>query len=320
VRPIISLILPAYNVSDYIDACLDSCLNQDISKDDYEIIVVNDGSTDDTPNHILAYSSRYANIRILNQSNQGLSMARNNGVKLATGKYIWFIDSDDVITSNCLGNLIRQMEERNLEMLVVAPSIPAINEFPASFNPINELTPVLKGSEYMLNSKSYGSVVGAWCFIILRSFWTDNRFQFYKGIAYEDTQLMPLLMSKCQRLSVLTKFSCYHYIQRGGSIMNSAPDKRKLMSHAIIVNTHIEFAKEAIDVRLRNLFLNSARNAYFAGLNALIAMKADKSLQNEFFSSIQETPKIVSADTFLKRVFQYIVLNFPRLYVKLRCH
>jgi glycosyltransferase involved in cell wall biosynthesis len=317
-EPIISLILPAYNVERYIAKCLDSCLNQDISHDDYEIIVVNDGSTDNTATILEDYTSKYSNIMVLNQTNQGLSMARNNGTKVANGKYIWFIDSDDVISTNCLGALIRQMEKRELELLVVAPSISFITDFPKTFNPANDISPVLSGTEYLLNGKIYSSVIGAWCFIILNSFWKDNNFEFYKGIAYEDTQLMPLVMSKSKRLSTLNKFSCYSYIQRGGSIMNSAPNKMKLMSHVVIVNTHMNYAKEATDTQIKKLFLNSARNAFLGGLNALIAMEADKSLQNEFFDSIIEKPTQVSANSLLKQLFQYFVLRFPKLYVKFR--
>mgnify|MGYP001006884620 CR=1 FL=1 len=102
-NPIISLIAPAYNVEKYIEACVHSCENQDLPRDSYEIIIVNDGSTDSTYSTIERLSGVYENIRIVTQKNQGLSVARNNGFKLARGKYVWFIDSDDCISSNCLG-------------------------------------------------------------------------------------------------------------------------------------------------------------------------------------------------------------------------
>lgn len=98
-KPIISLILPAYNVEKYIETCVQSCEQQDLSKESYELVIVNDGSTDDTPEIIRTLSVTYSNIKVVSQQNQGLSMARNNGFKEATGKYIWFIDSDDIIAS-----------------------------------------------------------------------------------------------------------------------------------------------------------------------------------------------------------------------------
>ena len=114
-NPIISLIAPAYNVEKYIEACVHSCENQDLPRDSYEIIIVNDGSTDSTYSTIERLSGVYENIRIVTQKNQGLSVARNNGFKLARGKYVWFIDSDDCISSNCLGKCLEIMERDDLD-------------------------------------------------------------------------------------------------------------------------------------------------------------------------------------------------------------
>ena len=102
----ISLIVPVYNVEKYIEKCLLSCLKQDIPQSDYEIIVVNDGSPDSS----LAIAERIAaaatNIIIVSQKNGGLSAARNTGLKIAKGDYIWFIDSDDTIKENCLKSIV----------------------------------------------------------------------------------------------------------------------------------------------------------------------------------------------------------------------
>lgn len=80
---ILSIILPAYNVAEYIEECIESCERQDIPHDSYEIVVVNDGSTDCTLDKVQTLSIKYSNIKIINQSNQGVSVARNNGFKEA---------------------------------------------------------------------------------------------------------------------------------------------------------------------------------------------------------------------------------------------
>ena len=96
----ISLIIPVYNVEQYLEKCLLSCLDQDLPQSDYEIIVVNDGSPDGS----LAIAERIAatatNITVVSQENGGLSAARNTGLEIAKGKYVWFIDSDDTIKKN----------------------------------------------------------------------------------------------------------------------------------------------------------------------------------------------------------------------------
>ena len=91
--PLISVIMPAYNAQSYIASSLDSILNQPCK--DFEIIVVNDGSKDKTEDILNQYSAKYKQIKVLNQKNQGVSVARNTGIEAATGKYIAFLDSDD---------------------------------------------------------------------------------------------------------------------------------------------------------------------------------------------------------------------------------
>lgn len=99
---VFSIIIPVYNVERYLRQCLDSCLDQDIPKSEYEIIIVNDGSPDNSQVIINEYALLYDNICVINKSNGGLSTARNAGLSIAKGNFIWFVDSDDSIVSNSL--------------------------------------------------------------------------------------------------------------------------------------------------------------------------------------------------------------------------
>lgn len=89
----LSIIIPMYNVDQYIGKCLDSCLKQDISKDEYEIIVVDDESPDNSSSIVEEYMKNNMNIRLIYRKNGGLSAARNTGLKEAKGEYIWFVAS-----------------------------------------------------------------------------------------------------------------------------------------------------------------------------------------------------------------------------------
>ena len=104
----LSIVIPAYNVEQYIARCLDSCLNQDIPSDDYEIIVINDGSTDDTLSIIKTYVTHNKNLKYISRENRGLSITRNEGLSKAQGTFIWFVDSDDWIAPNCLASIQKQ--------------------------------------------------------------------------------------------------------------------------------------------------------------------------------------------------------------------
>lgn len=115
----LSIIIPAYNSEKYIEKCLLSCCNQDLPKEEYEIIVVDDGSTDNTKEVVMAVRKRFFNIRYLHQENAAQGAARNNGLRNATGRYVWFVDSDDWIKENCLSRIIQTLKEKELNGLVV---------------------------------------------------------------------------------------------------------------------------------------------------------------------------------------------------------
>ncbi|HIU39045.1 MAG TPA: glycosyltransferase, partial [Candidatus Limisoma intestinavium] len=96
-NPILSIIIPSYNSEKYISKCLDSCVKQDLQPNEYEIIIVNDGSNDRTFEIAQNYASSHCNIKIVTTINQGVCIARNTGMKEAAGEFLWFIDSDDYI-------------------------------------------------------------------------------------------------------------------------------------------------------------------------------------------------------------------------------
>lgn len=102
-HPFFSVILPIYNVAPYLERCIQSVLEQDMK--DYEIILVNDGSTDNSPEICDRYAQEYAFIKVVHKENGGLSSARNAGFAHASGQYIWWIDSDDWIESGALRHI-----------------------------------------------------------------------------------------------------------------------------------------------------------------------------------------------------------------------
>lgn len=116
----LSIIIPFYNVEKYIAECLDSVFNQDISEKEYEVICVNDGSKDGSRNIVCGYMRNHSNLRLIDHPcNMKLGAARNTGRKSAKGKYIWYVDSDDMIASNCLKHILQVCEERNLDVLEI---------------------------------------------------------------------------------------------------------------------------------------------------------------------------------------------------------
>ena len=106
----LSIIVPVYNTEKYLSRCLDSLIRQDLSPNEYEIIVINDGSQDNSREIVRDYMSRHPQISFFEQANQGLFETRNVGIDRAKGKYIYFVDSDDFIAPNVMGKIIRFMD------------------------------------------------------------------------------------------------------------------------------------------------------------------------------------------------------------------
>ena len=116
----ISIIIPVYNVEKYIEECLLSLVNQNITSDEYEIICIDDGSTDNSVN-INKYKNIYDNIIVIHQSNQGVSSARNKGLDMAGGDYIWFVDADDIVVYNTLKEIHTLLFKNKPDLLFVRP-------------------------------------------------------------------------------------------------------------------------------------------------------------------------------------------------------
>lgn len=113
---LITVVIPIYNVEQYVGKCLDSLLNQTYS--DIELICVDDGSTDDSSNILDIYADKDSRIKAIHKKNEGVSIARNYGIELAKGKYIAFVDSDDFVADNYIECLVHEMNENNVDLIV----------------------------------------------------------------------------------------------------------------------------------------------------------------------------------------------------------
>lgn len=210
----------------YLTECLDSLVNQDVPKDEYEIICINDGSTDESLKILRSYAQRYPNIRVIDKANEGVSVARNVGLDVATGEYVWMVDSDDFIKENSLG-MIRA------EIIANQPDRLKVGTFTFNDKLTDEEKNSINDNTLCVNSHFYDSIVcGS---ILLREFMRKNSCGvFYPGIAYgEDSIFMFEVVAnnpKCFELGV----PLYFYRNRTGSATTSKSEEsqmRRLNSH-----------------------------------------------------------------------------------------
>ena len=113
-----SIIIPVYNAEAYLEECVGSCYRQDFAEADFEILLINDGSTDDSLAVMNALALKHDNIVCVSQTNKGQGCARNRAIMMAQGKYLFFCDSDDKFIDHSLSKIIKLMEEYSLEICV----------------------------------------------------------------------------------------------------------------------------------------------------------------------------------------------------------
>lgn len=213
----LSIIVPCYNVEQYVEKCIDSIENQDIPKDDYEVLAYNDGSTDTTLDVLLKLADKYANLKIASHKNIGLSGTRNRGIREAHGDFIWFIDSDDWIESNCLGKILASI---NNETDIVAFS---------GFIPEGDRSAGADIYGDNVTDKqtlfTYGFADGAPFYMHRRDFLIENNLFFKEGIKHEDTLFTPIVLNEAREI-VFYRTPVYHYLLRSGSITTVKDLKR----------------------------------------------------------------------------------------------
>lgn len=233
----ISIIVPAYNVELYIDRCIESICNQSFPKELYEIIIVNDGSTDNTLKRINDLVSKYNshNIILIDKTNGGLSSARNAGMAQAKGKYVWFVDSDDYIADNSIENICEDIHKYN-ELDVLAFNMEYIYD-DGSTDGNNRRLPAGKyitGSELFLSDFRY-PYSGVQFAIYKRSYLQSLEIQFKEGILFEDILYTTLLLASNPRCIFIDKIY-YHYYIRSGSITNSKSSVKKCLDCLVVAD------------------------------------------------------------------------------------
>lgn len=242
----LSIIIPVYNTEKYIRKCLDSIFEQNVSHKLFEVIVVNDGTKDKSLDIIYEFTNLYDNIILINQENQGLSQARNNGLKIAKGKFVWFVDSDDWIRSNSIktilevakddvdiiSSLLNRVDERTM-----VEKVDIRNQF---IRTKSKMT----GKDYLFDEGIYAPVQQ---FVYRRGFLKNNELYFYPGILHEDGQFNMRALYLCNNLFLLNT-SLYNYLLRSsGSIMRSKSIKnaRDLLTiHKTLVEFGNSFVKK----------------------------------------------------------------------------
>ena len=293
-----TIIIPIYNSEKYIKKCLESVINQTFNN--YEVILVNDGSIDDSEKIIDEYASKYNFIKKINQKNAGVSSARNIGVEEASGEFFTFVDSDDYIDENLLQTIDENIKE-NIDVL--------------SYNIQGNVKPEfdLKTGEeaiveFINKSNLFDTPVG---YMYRTKYFKQNKFEYAVGKEHEDFGLTPLVITSASTVKSI-KHELYHYVRREGSITKT-DNYEKIIKKSNDMLYHFDFLYKTVNTNM-DIDKNTKEifNSFLA--NSLIA-KSHTLEKKEKKKYIEELKKRKIPDLLLSNNIKRLL---KKIFIKIR--
>jgi CDP-glycerol glycerophosphotransferase len=213
--PRVSVVVPVYNVASYLDACLESLAVQ--TAGDLEVIMVDDGSTDESPAIAKRFAARDGRFRLVQQPNAGLGAARNTGLAHATGEFLAFVDSDDAVTANAYELLLAALDETGSDFASGnVLRLSALGTAPVPF-----LAPAFERTRLRTHITRFPGLRvdrTAWNKLFRRSFWDANGFRFPEGVLYEDTPVTLPAHYVARTVDVLREPVYFWRMREGGDL------------------------------------------------------------------------------------------------------
>lgn len=306
----LSIVITVFNKEAYLNRAFESLLNQvGQNSEDYEILVVNDGSTDDSATIIEEYAQRDPRLRVLTQKNQGLSMARNNGADAAKGEYVWFVDADDIYSPNAVSLICKAIESK--------PDVIPIYAITDGIDMVRNAIPV---------SVSTGRDVilcGSWqqCgvfWIIRKGFLKENNLRFMPGVYHEDAEFTPRMLYAAKTVKVVPEV--LYTVFRDPDGITQVPRPKRAFDYLIVseslsrfvVNNHEE--RTAIGKAIDSYTAQDINNAFY------VICKNSKEEQRQldvfFYEKRDVLIRVLKNATQLKYKIEAILFRlFPKHYV-----
>lgn len=322
----LSFIIPTYNTVHLLPRCLDSIYNQDIPEDRFEVIVVNDGSTDNTETICENYKRRHQNLIYLKQKNQGQGAARNKGLDRARGEFVMFVDSDDALMTNSISNFSALAMQNKVEICVsnikfydAAGNCHVSEEIIGADN-----RSLLTGEDVLV---SHNGLIGTACAkLFKREFLKTHHLYFSIGIVHEDVEFMARAYSFANKI-IATTFTTYIYYWNIGSTDHTLSLERKKLS--LISDKMV--AKTLKDLSLDNSLSCSLRKNLRKRCNSLLVSQLlllfylhktlDKDFTREFINGLRKEelyPIKGSTLSFKSSILSYLLNSRILLKVILR--
>lgn len=291
---LISFIVPCYNVECYVQQCLDSIYDCGLSENDFEVICINDCSPDRVQIILEQNSERHGNFRVIvHEKNKGLGGARNTGIREAKGKYLWFVDSDDLVTVHNLSSLMQRVMDQDLDVLCF------------NYRRVDEKMSVL--SEHVVFDESsiqdgysfvktiFGKDIIYHMGVIVRflyrvEYLRSHQLYFPEKVGWEDTVYMPKSILQAGRVASIADI-LYSYRENTNSITNSfyrAYPAKLVFEYAFCTGGDLlNFSEEIKDEGLREAIRTTAIQKYINGF-PIYLFRTSKTERKKFYVLTRE--------------------------------
>lgn len=264
----LSIVVPVYNYVEIIKDNIDAILNQK-TKYNYEVIIVDDGSTDGAGEVINKYENN-SKVKLIYQKNAGIGAARNTGINNAIGKYIMFVDCDDIVHDDIVETLLNKAYSNDYDMVMCAHDL-SKEKNGQIFDIIPNIYPKYNLMGYKNGDKIMNLAGLPWCKVYKRELW--NNVRFFPGYWYEDTIIQFLIFTQCKNYAYISKIEYeYKWYEKNFShVQGNSANIKTIDSYWILVEILEQYKKSNLPIneQLYTLVLRHISTYYFGSINGL---------------------------------------------------
>ena len=316
----LSVIVPVYNVEKYIRRCIESIYCQGLADNEFELILVNDGTPDKSFEVISDIVNQHSNISIVEQYNQGMSVARNKGISIAKGTYIMFVDSDDLLRDNCLSILLEKAVSSSADMIIADYVKMADEDIEHLISPkfsVGYQTIVMSGTDAFLNFFNPKQCF-IWRTLYKKAFIDEFHLEFIPGIYFED---IPFTIN-CYLHSnqvILLNIPFYIYRQHHNSTVSSINCKKLLDINKVITYLWSLQDSETLKMRERKKVADTAFETFCVEIWYLTHEKHLFGYKKEVVEDLKrKVPNLSFKNGFKQKLVSFMFAYFPYMYIWLR--
>lgn len=304
---LISVIVPVYNVEKYLKKCIDSIICQ--TYENIEIILIDDGSTDSSSKICDKYLLKDSRIKVIHQKNQGIAIVRNKGLAQSNGKYIFWVDSDDYISNECIEYLYNLLKKENADMSICnyLQGSSRLYDFNSNEDYYNEIMNSKKALEYIYESDHYAFIMAAsWAKLIKKELYDNLKYPENK--LFEDIYMSHHLINNCNKIAYTNKVM-YYYFQWNDSILGKKLHRGKL-DYLYAFEERIHFFEELqyldLKEKARLQYLHALMWEYSRSKDIL----NDKEMTKSIVKQYRKYYKIGTSNTIIKHETKWYMFKF----------